>query len=220
MNTTGMHKHEILFVCHECDALQKVEDLDPGEVANCACCGNRLFRQPKGGIDRPLALALGTLILYVIANVYPVMTVTIAGISQSATLTDSALIFLHLGEPELAAVVWLPTVFIPGFILCAMIYVLLAILSRRRWPLTRPALTWVGRLLPWGMADVFLLGVLVALVKLVALADITLDTGFYALLGLIFLYAATVAAVEPHVLWEHLDRLAARARQRRRLAHA
>ena len=55
------------------------------------------------------------------------------------------------------------------------------------------------------MIDVFLLGVLVALVKLVALADILLGSGFYALVLLIFSYAATSSSFEPHVLWQRLS---------------
>jgi paraquat-inducible protein A len=54
------------------------------------------------------------------------------------------------------------------------------------------------------MMDVFLLGILVSLVKLVALADVALGMGFYAFLILIFLYAASLASLEPHTLWEHL----------------
>ena len=199
-----MYKPGILYACHACDALQRVEDLADGEVARCSCCGNRLFRNPRGGIDRPLALAMASLILYLIANFYPVMTITIAGNEQAATLTDSARVFLQRGDPGLAAAVWLPTVFIPGFVLTGLLYVLAP--AHAGWPLpgSRWVLAWTGRLLPWGMLDVFLLGVLVALVKLVALADVLLGTGFWAMLALIFTYAATLASFEPHIVWERL----------------
>lgn len=56
------------------------------------------------------------------------------------------------------------------------------------------------------MLDVFLLGVLVGLVKLVALADVLLGLGFYALLAFIFAYAAASATLDPHVFWEWLDK--------------
>jgi paraquat-inducible protein A len=52
--------------------------------------------------------------------------------------------------------------------------------------------------------DVFFLGILVALVKMVALADVVLGTGFYAFMLLIFLYAASISSLEPHLLWETL----------------
>ena len=54
------------------------------------------------------------------------------------------------------------------------------------------------------MMDVFLLGILVSLVKLVGLADVVIDMGFYAFFLLVVLYAATIASLEPHTLWESL----------------
>ncbi len=207
-----MKEHSILFVCHECDALQQLSGLGRGDIARCRCCGSRLFRNPEGGIDRPLAFALASLVLYFIANLHPIMTINIAGNERQATLTDSARIFFELGSPQLAAVVWLPTVLIPGFVLFGLLYVLLAVRLDIALPGRRTILAWVGRLLPWGMLDVFLLGVLVALVKLVALADVTLGTGFHAMVILIFLYAGMLASVEPRLLWEHLERQSAQYR--------
>jgi paraquat-inducible protein A len=195
-----------LFVCHECDALQNVSGIKPGNVASCVCCGSTLFRNPKSGVERPLALTLASMMLFLVANIYPIMTINIAGIERAATLTDSAMIFVELGSPELAATVWIPSVFIPGFIIFGLLYVLLSIRFALGWPFTKPILIWVSRFLPFGMMDVFLLGVLVALVKLVALADVLLGPGFYAFIAVIFTYAAATASLEPHVLWELLDK--------------
>lgn len=198
----------MLFVCHECDALQNVSAIKPGNVATCVCCGSSLFKNPVSGIEKPLALVIASMILFIVANIYPIMTLNIAGIERDTTLTGSALIFLQQGSPELAATVWLPSVFIPGFILFGLFYVLLSIRYNLGWSYTKPILVWVSRLLPWAMMDVFLLGVLVALVKLVALADVFLGIGFYAFVVLIFVYAAAISSLEPHVLWEALDKQA------------
>ena len=195
-----------LFICHECDALQRVPAIQPGNVASCACCGSTLFRNPPGGIEIPLALFISALILFLIANAYPIMKLDIAGIERATTLTGSALVFIDEGNPGLALIVWLSSVFIPGFIIVGLIYVLLSIRYALDWPFTKPVLRWVSRMLPWGMMDVFLLGILVSLVKLSALADIVLGTGFYAFAVLIVLYAAASSWLEPHQLWEQLDR--------------
>ena len=108
------------------------------------------------------------------------------------------------GSPELAAIVWLPSVFFPGLILSGLFYVLFSIRFQKDWRYTKPVLVWIGRLLPWGMMDVFLLGILVSLVKLVGLADVVIDMGFYAFFLLGGLDAATIASLEPHTLWEAL----------------
>jgi len=195
-----------LFVCHECDALQNISGIKPGNVASCVCCGSTLFKNPKGGLERPLALLIASAIMFLVANVYPVMTINIAGIVQSATLTDSAMIFIELGNPELAAAVWIPSVLLPGSIIFGLLYVLLSIRFSMGLPYTKPILVLVSRFLPFGMMDVFFLGVLVALVKLVALADVLLGAGFYAFIALILCYAAATASYEPHILWERLER--------------
>lgn len=193
-----------LFVCHDCDALQRVPALSPGNDAHCIRCGSRLFRNPVSGIDKPLAFIFASMILFVIANTHPVMSISILGVVQNASITDAALAFIHAGSPELAAIVWLPSVLIPGLTILGLFYVLASIRFELNWPGTKTMLVWISRLLPWGMMDVFLLGILVSLVKLAALADVTLGIGFYAFLVLIFLYAASIASLEPHTLWDHL----------------
>lgn len=197
---------DILFICHECDALQKVPAMEPGNVATCLCCGSTLFRCPRGGTEAPLALFISSLILFLIANIYPIMKLEIAGIERETTLIGSALIFIHEGYPGLAVIVGLSSVLIPGFIILGLVYILLSIHHQLDWPFTKPVLLWVSRMLPWGMMDVFLLGILVSLVKLSALADIVLGPGFYAFAVLIVLYAAAISSLEPHFLWEQLDR--------------
>jgi len=194
----------ILFVCHECDALQRVPEVEPGHDALCIRCGSRLFRNPVSGIDKPLAWIIASMILFIVANVNPVMSISILGTVQNASISDAALAFIHAGSPELAAIVWLPSVLIPGITISALFYVLASIRFGLHWPGAKTLLVWISHLLPWGMMDVFLLGILVSLVKLAGLASITLGMGFYAFLILIFLYAASIASLEPHTLWEHL----------------
>lgn len=199
-----MDQSGILFVCHECDALQKVPAVAPGHDANCVRCKSRLFRNPKGGIDKPLAFVMASMILFVVANVFPIMTLTIVGVKLSTTITGAAYIFMQQGSPELAAIVWLPSVLIPGLIIVGLFYVLFSIRFQMNWRFTKPILVWISRLLPWGMMDVFMLGILVSMVKLVGLADVVIGTGFYAFAFLVVLYAAIIASLETHTLWEHL----------------
>jgi len=157
-------------------------------------------------VERPLALTLASAILFLVANIYPLMKIKIAGIEQSATLTGSARVFLELGNTALATGVWVPSVLIPGFIIFGLLYVLCSIRFNVGLPYTKTILIWISRCLPFGMMDVFLLGVLVALVKLVALADVLLGAGFYAFVALIFVFAAATASLEVHQLWESLDK--------------
>ena len=144
------------------------------------------------------------MILFVIANVFPIMTLTIVGVKLSTTITGAAYIFMQQGSPELAAIVWLPSVLIPGLIIAGLFYVLFSIRFQMNWRYTKSVLVLISRLLPWGMMDVFMLGILVSIVKLVSLADVVIGTGFYAFAILVILYASTIASLEPHTLWECL----------------
>jgi len=199
-----MDQEGVLFVCHECDALQMVPAVEPGHDANCVRCKSRLFRNPRGGIDKPLAFLIASMVMFVIANFMPIMTLTIVGVKLTTTITGAAYIFYQQGSPELAAIVWLPSVFIPGVIISGLFYVLFSIRFQMNWRYTKPILVLIGRLLPWGMMDVFMLGILVSIVKLVGLADVVLGAGFYAFALLVVMYAGTIASLETHTLWECL----------------
>ncbi len=202
-----------LMGCHECDALQDVAHIPKGDVALCICCGERLFKNTHSAVERPLALIFSCVILFMVANIYPVMRLSIAGIERETTLTESALIFYNLGSPELALVVWLSSVILPAFCVFSLFYILLSIQLKQNWRLTRPLLVWVSRLLPWGMMDVFLLAILVALVKLISLADVVLGPGFSAFVALVVCYTAAISSIEMHMLWDRLDEISSGAKE-------
>jgi paraquat-inducible protein A len=193
-----------LVVCHECDILQQVKQLPPGAVARCVCCGARLYGNPKGGLDVPLALVISTLVVYVVANAYPLMTLKIAGLSQGTTLSGASWALYRAGMWELGLVVLLVSVVFPGLIIGSTLYVLLALRFSLRLPRVRQVLAWISRLSPWGMLDVFMLGILVSLVKLSGMADVVIGTGLYAFTALIFLFAASAARLELHLLWQRV----------------
>lgn len=197
-------QHSNLIACHECDALQQVSNLAPGAVAHCHCCNARLYGNPKGGLDVPLALVLSTLIMFLIANAFPLMTLKIAGLSQGTTLSGASWALYKAGMWELGLVVWLVSVVFPGLLIALNLYVLLALRFSLRLPALRSLLVAISRLSPWGMLDVFMLGILVSLVKLSGMADVVLGIGLYAFTALIFLFAASASRLEPHLLWQRL----------------
>jgi uncharacterized paraquat-inducible protein A len=59
-----IEQRSTLFVCHECDALQNVSTIKPGNVASCVCCGSTLFKNPVEGIEKPLAFVIAAIILF------------------------------------------------------------------------------------------------------------------------------------------------------------
>jgi len=159
---------------------------------------------PKGGLDMPLALIASSIMFFIIANSYPLMTMGISGLSHTTTLFGVSLGFMdeHMG---LALLVGVTIIVAPLLIILAMFYVLVSARFKLRLPFTKMALVWIARLQPWGMMDVFLLGAIVAFVKLTGQSDIIFGTGFYALSALIISYAGAIVTFESYLVWEYLD---------------
>ena len=200
-----MNRSASPVACHESDLLQRIPPVPRGGSARCLCCGARLMSNPRGGLDLPLALSLSALILYLIANGYPLMELEVQGRTQQTTLTGAALAMIADDKFMLGATVWMTSVLAPGLVIGINLYLLTAARFMRPWPLLRPLLVWVSRLQPWGMLDVFMLGVLVAMVKLGDMAEIVIGPGLYAFVPLMLFTIATGATVEPRLLWQRLE---------------
>ena len=197
--------HHRTVACHECDILQTIPPMPPGGTAQCVRCNARLVTNPKGGLDTPLALMLGAAILFLIANFYPLLELDVQGLSRTTTFTGAALTLMREDMLPLGLVVWATSVWAPGLVIAITLYILLAVRFHRHLPLLRPLLAWLSLIRPWGMLDVFMLGILVALVKLAGMADIVLGPGLYAFVPLILFSAGAAATLEPRLLWERLD---------------
>jgi paraquat-inducible protein A len=70
---------EALMPCDTCGLTQRVEDLEPGAVAECIRCGSVMRKRGWGGLEVPAALALAALVLYVPANIYPILSMNLYG---------------------------------------------------------------------------------------------------------------------------------------------
>lgn len=193
-----------LLACHECDALQRVPMLQPGQTARCRVCSAVLSRYPKGGLDRPIALYSTALVLLVLSNSFPFLVLEIQGRQEITTILGASGALYDAGMGELAVAVFVTSILVPALLITSSLYVLLAVRLRRILPGARHALSWISHLEPWGMLDVFMLGVLVAFVKLGNMATMHTGPSLYAFLGLIAASAAATAAFEPRLLWRRL----------------
>lgn len=193
--------------CHECDTLQRVTPPPPGCVSRCVCCGAVLQRNPLGGIESSLALALSALMFFIVSNFLPFITLKVQGDIRMITLTEISLALYREGMELLAAIVGLTSIVVPGLSILVLFYILAALQFSLRLPGLRPLLAGLSWMTPWGMMDVFLLGVLVALVKLVGMASIIPGAGLYSFVLLILLFIGALSRLDMHQLWGMLERL-------------
>lgn len=190
-----------LVACPECDGLQREAALEPGGCANCFRCGAELFRLKPRSIDHTLAFLLAAAVLFAFANAFPLMEMDARGLVSTTTLAGTVRALQKDGEPSVAGLVFATAILFPAVELAAMTYMLAGLRLRVVPPGLRIAFRIVNAVRPWGMAEVFVLGSLIALVKLKDVAAVHPGIGLYATGAFVFLLAAADAAYDPRAVW-------------------
>jgi paraquat-inducible protein A len=201
-----------LVACPDCDLLQRLPELREGASARCARCGTELWRRRVDPIQRPLALAVAAAILFVIANVVPMLGLEAVGRRASTTVFGGALQLWNDDRRLVAALVLLTAVVAPALQIGFMLVIALAA--------RRPQIPhWVGILLRhhptarvWSMIEVMLVGVLVALIKIADYATVVPGLSLFLLGVLVFLLAGIQASFDPRLVWARIEWAAERER--------
>jgi len=196
--------HDTLTECKECGLLQRNPPLPPGGSSVCARCGCALHRDRPDSLNRTLALTIAGLLLFIIANSFPFLSFSMQGQMTQTTLFTGILDLYDQGKWEIAAVVAFTSVLAPGLQLSLLLIVLVP-LTGNRLPGWLPTLfRHVRTLTPWGMMDVFMLGILVAVVKLSEMATIVPGVSLFAFAALILVLAAAQASLDPDLVWSRV----------------
>lgn len=190
-----------LTACHECDLLQREPILPPGGVACCRRCGAVLFRDTPDSLDRGLAYTIGALILFIVANFFPIVGLEVQGNLHATSLYGAVESIWDNDMEGVASLVFVTTILIPAVEISLMLYVLLPLKFGRLPGELASILRILQSVRPWSMTQVFILGVLVALVKLAHLAHVVPGVAIWAFGGLILLLTAAVATFNTHELW-------------------
>jgi len=169
-------------------------------------CPTTLHRTTTHSIGDSISLTVGALVMLIVMSSSTLMGVQTAGISHTAYLLSGPAELIRRNMAALAAVVVFVTLIAPLGKLCGTLYVLIRLHENRPPAHLRQIFTWVERLRPWSMIEVFVFGVFVAYVKLGDLVHITLDVGVYALIVLMFLLIWADTSLDRQAVWQRLDR--------------
>lgn len=194
----------MLLACTECDLLYDLAPVKPGEVARCARCGALLLRGKRNSLERTLVLVLTALVLYVLANAFPLLGLKEAGQLQEATLFSGVGELYAQKQWGVATLVLLTTLLVPLLVILGLLYVLLPLhWGWVPWQLARVfrAVRWLQ---PWGMLEVFMVGLLVSMVKLAKTAEILPGVALYSFAALVLVLAGCVATLDPQAVWGRL----------------
>jgi paraquat-inducible protein A len=196
---------ESLIACHDCDLLYRKRPLQEGERVCCRRCGALLYQHKRDSLERTLTLTLASLVMFILANVYPLLAFKLQGLVEVNEIISGVKELYVQGFWELALLVFCVSILAPLLKILSLLYVLLPLkFNRRPWQLG-PVFRLVETLHPWAMTEVYMLGVFVAITKLSDLATIVPGTALYSFGVLIVLMAAADAALDPDIVWERLE---------------
>jgi paraquat-inducible protein A len=196
-----------LIACHECDLLLREIELPPGRTARCVRCGAKLYRVANRSIDHTLSLTLTAAVVFILANAFPIIGLQIQATRNDTSLISAVHTLWSQGMEIVAFLVFFTTFLVPLVAIASMIHILLA-LKLGRYP---AGFSFIMRILqhfnPWGMVEVFIIGVIVALVKLTHYGSLIPGIALWSLGVLTLLLAATASSFNIHDVWNRVHSL-------------
>jgi paraquat-inducible protein A len=150
----------------------------------CVRCRAELYRTNDRSPDNAIALAVTALALFVLANVYPLVAMTVNGSTRMTTLIGAAEAFYEQGYGILAVLVAFTAIIVPLVQILTLLYVLVPLRLGRVIRGQNLLFRMLTALRPWGLTEVFMLGAVVALVKLSAQAEVTPQVSLVAYGGI------------------------------------
>ncbi|WP_426285349.1 paraquat-inducible protein A [Luteibacter sp. E-22] len=196
-----MHNAQELIVCEHCDSVYRRRTLARGEVADCVVCGAVLERHQWLGVEAQFALIVAALIVFVIANVSPIVTLGLSGMTAATTLWGAVIAMWNDGAQVVAFLSAMTLFFFPLSQILIFGWVLWFARARRRAPGFAQAMSALVRVKPWSMIEVFMLGTLVAVVKAHTYFDVVPGPGIWAF-GFLTLLVTLFSSHDPRQLWD------------------
>jgi paraquat-inducible protein A len=181
-----------VIVCPACDLAHRAP-VAPSERTRCIRCRAPLQRPENGNIDTSIALAVSALVLFCLSNAYPLVAIHSNGETRIATLSDAALALYDQGHVGLALLVFTTTVVSPLLQISSLLYLLIPLRMKRQAPGQNAIFRLLTQVRPWTFVEVFMLGVLVALVRLSAYAQVVPGVALWSC-GLLMLTLAALAS--------------------------
>lgn len=193
-----------ILVCGECHQLNHRAD---GHETICSRCGAVVHDRRPNSITRTWALLITAAILYIPANLLPIMTVNFLGSGMPATIMEGVIELINADMIPVAAVVFVASILVPTFKLVGITLLLYSVqrhqpLSAKQRILMYRFIEWIGR---WSMLDIFVIAILVTLVNFGNLASIEANLGAAAFASVVVLTMLAAVTFDPRLIWDNTD---------------
>jgi paraquat-inducible protein A len=195
------NSHHRLIVCLHCDAVHRKPTMVRGEVTRCSCCLGPLERAQRLDVGGMLALTIAALIVFVVANVYPIAYIDVRGADDAATLWSCIATSWREHSSTISVLTALTLFFFPLTELLAAFLVLAPLARGRRGRLFALGMRALRFARNGSMPEVFMLGVIVAVVKLGDIATIHPGLGLWAF-ALLTVLITLITSFDHAWLWD------------------
>lgn len=194
-----------ILVCNECHELNRQESEHSSQT--CTRCGAIVHARRPNSIVRTWALLIAASILYIPANVLPIMTVSTLGQGSPDTIMSGVITLLKHGMVPIAAVVFIASILVPTFKLVGIALLLYSVqrrqpLSARQRILMYRFIEFIGR---WSMLDIFVIAILVAVVNFGRIASVEANLGAIAFATVVILTMLAALTFDPRLIWDNTE---------------
>jgi paraquat-inducible protein A len=194
-----------VIVCPSCDLAHRAGLEPASERTRCARCLAPLQRPENGSIDAAIALSIVALVLFLLSNAYPLVAIQSNGSTRATTLIGAALGLYRQDHTGLAALVFITTVVGPFLQIAALLYLLIPLRRKRQAPGQSTVFRLLAQIRPWTFIEVFMLGALVALVRLTAFAQVVPGVALWSCGLLMLTLAALTGRTSPGQFWRWVE---------------
>lgn len=198
-----------LISCEFCHSLNRIciEESDSKLQMHCHVCGSTIHSRIPDSLSKTWALVIASLILYVPANILPIMTVVLWGNGSPDNIMSGVLSLLYAGMWPLALLIFVASIVIPIAKLLTLFGLLISVQIRSKWrPVERAQLyrvtEFIGR---WSMIDIFVIGILVALVQFGEVATVTPGMGALCFAVVVILTMIAAHSFDPRLIWDVME---------------
>lgn len=193
--------HSNLAACHLCCKLASAN------VHRCPRCGSAMHLRKNDSIQRTLALLITACLLYIPANLYPIMYTDSLGTTEASTIMGGVVLLINLGSAPIALVIFIFSVMVPSGKLMAMFYLVWTVerhspLDPRQRSTMYRVTEFIGK---WSMVDVFVVSILVALVHLSGLMVIRPGIAALSFAGVVIVTMIAAESFDSRLIWDNME---------------
>lgn len=190
---------------HGLQSCLRCSTLAAADQARCRVCGKALFMRRPQSLQWTLAFLLTAVVLYVPANLLPIMDTAEFGQVQSNTIIQGVILLLHHGSYPTAAIIFIASVLVPVAKIIALLWLCYTVAQRSPHnPHERERLyritEFIGR---WSMVDVFVVALLVALVQVTGILTIAPGSAALAFCGMVVFTMLAADSFDSRLIWDH-----------------